>query len=207
VDTNDSLDCTNEDEVILSLFPEIFGFVCDLKVELDARMDELLWPNSGYNCLLVATATTTMMPCLLNTKNQSHMMILTECHLILDYTGDCIADPLPLLDLPLVGQSDKEAKAMMHGDEGIGADGLKELDPGPSSHDSIHNGDIMEQAQSNIHYELVPPPPVASNHIISAFQKGSWPFLKVDSPLSRNSITSFCLMSLTTLVLICRIRP
>ena len=58
---------------------------------------------------------------------------------------DCIANPLPLLDLPIVGQSDKQAKAMMHGDEGIGVDGLKELDPGPSSHDSIHNGDIMEE--------------------------------------------------------------
>ena len=30
-------------------------------------------------------------------------------------------------------------------DEGIGVDGLKELDPGPSSHDSIHNDDIMEE--------------------------------------------------------------
>ena len=28
---------------------------------------------------------------------------------------DCIANPLPLLDLPIVGQSDKQAKAMMHG--------------------------------------------------------------------------------------------
>jgi hypothetical protein len=28
---------------------------------------------------------------------------------------------------------------MMHGDEGIGVDGLKkELDPGPSTHDDIH---------------------------------------------------------------------
>jgi hypothetical protein len=51
----------------------------------------------------------------------------------------------PLLDLPIVGQSDKQAKAMMHGDEGFGVDGLKELDPGPSSHDSIHNCDIMEK--------------------------------------------------------------
>jgi hypothetical protein len=59
---------------------------------------------------------------------------------------------------------------MIHGDEGIGADGLKELDPDPSSHDSFDDGDIMEQAQSNIHYELVPPLPVASNHVISAFQ-------------------------------------
>jgi hypothetical protein len=32
-------------EVILSLFPELFGFICDLKVELDASMDELFCPN------------------------------------------------------------------------------------------------------------------------------------------------------------------
>jgi hypothetical protein len=48
------------------------------------------------------------------------MMIPSECHLTLYDTGDCIANPLPLLDLPIVGQSDKQAKAMMHGDEGIG---------------------------------------------------------------------------------------
>jgi hypothetical protein len=30
VDTNDSLDCTNEDEVILILYPELFAFVSDL---------------------------------------------------------------------------------------------------------------------------------------------------------------------------------
>jgi hypothetical protein len=30
VDTYASLDCVNEDDVILSLFPELFGFVCDL---------------------------------------------------------------------------------------------------------------------------------------------------------------------------------
>jgi hypothetical protein len=59
---------------------------------------------------------------------------------------------------------------MMHGDEGIGVDGLKELDPGPSKHDAIHIGDIMEQAQSHIHYELVSPLPVTTNHITSAFQ-------------------------------------
>jgi hypothetical protein len=58
-------------------------------------------------------------------------------------TVGCIVNPLPLEDLPIVGHSDKNAKVMMHGDEGIGVDGLKELDPGP-----IHNGDIMEQAQS-----------------------------------------------------------
>jgi hypothetical protein len=41
-------------------------------------------------------------------------------------------------------------------------DGLKERDPGPSS----------GQGQNTIHNELVPPPSVASNHIISAFQWG-----------------------------------
>jgi hypothetical protein len=66
-----------------------------------------------------------------------HMMIPSECHLTLYDTVDCIANPLPLLDLLIVGQSDKWAKAMMHGDEGIGVDGLKELDPGPSSPDSM----------------------------------------------------------------------
>jgi hypothetical protein len=63
----------------------------------------------------------------------------------------------------------KKGNAMMHGDEGIGMDGLQELDPGPSKHDGIHIDDIMEQAWSHIHYELVPLPPVMSNHIISAF--------------------------------------
>jgi hypothetical protein len=39
----------------------------------------------------------------------------------------------------------------------------------------------MEKAQSNIHYELVPPLPVASRHAISAFQWGhqAFPFIKV----------------------------
>jgi|JI9StandDraft_2_1071091.scaffolds.fasta_scaffold1332732_1 hypothetical protein len=55
VDTYASLDCVNEDDVILSLFPELFGFVCDLKVELDTSMGELFCPNSGYNCPLVAS--------------------------------------------------------------------------------------------------------------------------------------------------------
>jgi hypothetical protein len=31
VDTNDSLDCTNEDDIILFLFPELFAFVSDLE--------------------------------------------------------------------------------------------------------------------------------------------------------------------------------
>jgi hypothetical protein len=174
VDTNASLDCANEDDVILSLFPELFGFICDLKAELDTSMDELFWPDSGYNCPSVATATTILTPCLLDTMNQPHTMIPSECHLTLYDIGYCVANPLPLLDLSIVGQSDKQAKAMMHGDEGIGVDGLKELEPGPSSHDSIHNGDIMEHAQSNIHYELVPLLPVASNHVISRMAAKAW---------------------------------
>jgi hypothetical protein len=46
------------------------------------------------------------------------MMIPLECHLTLYETVDCIVDPLPLSpkDLPIAGQSDKKAKAMMHGD-------------------------------------------------------------------------------------------
>jgi hypothetical protein len=132
-------------------------------------MEELFQPNSGYNFPSVATAPTILMPCLLDTKNQSDMRIPSEYHLTLYDTVDCFSNPLPLMDLPTVGRSDKMAKAIMHGDEGIGVDGLKELVPGPSTHDGIHIGDIMEQAQSNIHYELVPPLPVASNHVISAF--------------------------------------
>jgi hypothetical protein len=54
--------------------------------------------------------------------------------MILYDTVGCIVNPLPLEDLPIVGQSDKNAKVMMHGDEGIGVDGLKELLPGPSSY-------------------------------------------------------------------------
>jgi hypothetical protein len=65
---------------------------------------------------------------------------------------------------------------MMHGDEGIGVDGLKELDPDPSTHDGI-----MEHCPSHIHYELVPLLPVTSNHIISAYQQGhqAFPLVKV----------------------------
>jgi hypothetical protein len=79
---------------------------------------------------------------------------------------DCVVNPLPLRRLPIVGQSDKKAKAMMHGDEGIGVDGLKELDPDPSTHDGI-----MEHGP--IH---VPPLPVTSNHVIPAFQQGHQTF-------------------------------
>jgi hypothetical protein len=57
VDTNDLLDCTNDDEVTLSLFTELFGFDSDLESELDTRMEEVLRLNSDY-CPLVATAAT-----------------------------------------------------------------------------------------------------------------------------------------------------
>jgi hypothetical protein len=169
VDTNASLDCANEDDVMLSLFPELFGFVCDLEAELDASMDELFSPNSGYNCPLVATAPTILMPCLLDPKNQSNVTIPSECHLHLYDTVDYIADPLSLLDLLIVGWPDKRAETMIRGDEGIGVDGLKKCDPSPSAHYGIHIDDTMEQAQSHIHYELVYPLPVTSNHVISAF--------------------------------------
>jgi tetrahydromethanopterin S-methyltransferase subunit B len=53
VDSNDSLDCTNDNEVILSLFSELFEFVSDLESELEASMDGL----DPY-CPLVATAPT-----------------------------------------------------------------------------------------------------------------------------------------------------
>jgi hypothetical protein len=62
---------------------------------------------------------------------------------------------------------------MMHGDEGIGVDGLKELDPDPSTYDGMT---IMEHGPSHIHYELVPPLPAMSNHVISAFQQGHQAF-------------------------------
>jgi hypothetical protein len=88
VDTNASLDCANEDDVILSLFPELFDFVCDLELELDTSMDELFQPNSSYNCPLLATAPIILMPYLLDTKNQSNMMIPSECHLTLYDTVD-----------------------------------------------------------------------------------------------------------------------
>jgi hypothetical protein len=154
---------------VLSLFPELFEFVSDLESELEASMYKVFWLNSD-SFSLVATAPTIPMPSLLDTKNQSNMTIPSKCHLTWYDTVDCIVEPLPLPDLPIVGQSDKQAKAMMHGDEGICADGLKELDPDPSSHDSFLDGDIMEHAQSNIHYELVPLLRIASNHVISAFQ-------------------------------------
>jgi hypothetical protein len=46
----------------------------------------------------------------------------------------------------MVGHSNKNAKAMMHGDEGIGVDGLKDVNPGLSTHDGIHIGDIIMAA-------------------------------------------------------------
>jgi hypothetical protein len=109
VDTNDSLDCTNDDEVILSLLPEIFGFISDLESELDASMEEVFRLNSDY-CPSVATAPTIPMPSLLDTKNQSNMVIPSECHLTLYETVDCVVNHLPLKDLPIVGLSDKRQR-------------------------------------------------------------------------------------------------
>jgi hypothetical protein len=58
-----------------TLFPELFAFVSDLESELDtSTMDEAFRLNSDY-CPLVATAPTIPMPSLLDTKNQSNMMI------------------------------------------------------------------------------------------------------------------------------------
>jgi hypothetical protein len=105
-------------------------FVSALESELEASMDEVFRLNSDC-CPLVATAPTIPMPSLLDTENQSNMRIPSECHLTLYDTVDCIVNSLPLKDLTIVGQSDKKAKAMMHGDEGIGVDELKELDLGP----------------------------------------------------------------------------
>jgi hypothetical protein len=96
VDTNASLDCANDDEVILSLFLELFEFICDLKSEWEASMNELFWLDSDYNCPSVATAPTILMPCLFDTKNQSNMRIPLEPHLTLYGTKGCIVNPLPL---------------------------------------------------------------------------------------------------------------
>jgi hypothetical protein len=70
MDTNDSLCCTNDDEVILSSFPESLEFVSDLELELEASMDEVFRFDSGY-CPSVAIAPTILTPSLLDTKNPS----------------------------------------------------------------------------------------------------------------------------------------
>jgi hypothetical protein len=82
----------------------------------------------------------------------------------------CTVDPLSLEDFPIVWHSDENAKAMIHGDGCIGMDGLKDLYPGPSTHDGIHVDGIMEHDPSHIYYELITPLPAVSNHVISAFQ-------------------------------------
>jgi hypothetical protein len=189
VGTNDSLDCTNEDDVILFLFPELFAFLSDLESELlmwiPVWLDEVFRLNSDY-CPLLATAPTIPMPSLLDTKNQSNKTIPSECHLTLYETVDFVVNPLPLEDLPIVGHFDKTTKVMMHGDEGIGVDGLKELDPDPSTHDGI-----MEHGPNHIHSKLVPPLPVASNHVISAFQqKDTRPFLLSKSRQPMTTLTT-----------------
>jgi hypothetical protein len=140
MDTNDSLDCTNEDDIILFLFPELFAFVSDLESELDTSLDEVFRSDLECSCPSVPA-------------------FPLECHMTLHDSVGCIVNPLLLEDLPIVGHLDKNAKVMMHVDEGIVVDGLKELDPGPSTHDGIHVDGIMEHGPSHIHYELVPPLP------------------------------------------------
>jgi hypothetical protein len=88
------------------------------------------------------------------------------------FLKNIFSHPLLLDDLQIFGHSDEKAKAIMHGDGGIGVDGLKEVDPGPYTHDGIQVDEIMEHGSSPIHYELVPLMPVASNQVISAFQQG-----------------------------------
>jgi hypothetical protein len=104
------------------------------------------------------------------------MRIPLECYLILYGIKGCIVNILPLEDLPIDGPSNQKAQAMMHGDVGTGLDRLKELDPGPNTHDGMHVENIMEHGPSSIHYELVPPLPVTSKHVISAFQGGHQAF-------------------------------
>jgi hypothetical protein len=107
-------------------------------------MDEVFRFDSG-NCPSAATAPTILTPSLLDAKNPSNMRIPLECHHLTLYdTMDCIFNHMSLEDLLiLIGHSDEKAKAMMHGDEGIGVDGLKELDPVCYTHDGIHVDDIM----------------------------------------------------------------
>jgi hypothetical protein len=71
-------------------------------------MGEVFRFDSDYSTL-VATAPIILMPSLLDTKNQSNMRIPSECHLSLYDIVDCIVNPLPLEDLPVVGQFDKKA--------------------------------------------------------------------------------------------------
>jgi hypothetical protein len=83
---------------------------------------------------------------------------------------DYIVNSWPLKDLPSVAHFDKTTNEMMHGDEGIGVNGLKELDPDPSTHDGL-----MKHCPSHIHYELVPPLPVVSNHRLFLLSKSRQP--------------------------------
>jgi hypothetical protein len=190
VNPNDSLDSTN-DEVILSLFPDLFECVSDLESELETSMNEVFRFDSGYFAL-VATTPTILIPSLLDTNNPSNMRIPSECHLTLSDTVDCIANPLLLKDFSqlLDTLTKSKAKAMMHGDEGIGVDGLKELDPGPYIHDSIHIDDIMEHGSSPIQYELVPSPPGTSNTSFLLSNKDIRPFLLSNSRQTMATLTA-----------------
>jgi hypothetical protein len=100
-------------------------------------------------------------------------------------TFDCIVNPLPLKDLPIVGQSDKKKKAMMHGDEGIGVDGLKELDPGPFTHDGIHID--VDQGISHIHYA---PVPLLLSHLTMSFLPFSKDMISQVFPLVKVKTTN-----------------
>jgi hypothetical protein len=114
------------------LFPELIAFVSDLKSELDTSMDEVFRLDLDCSC-------------------PSLPAFPLECHMILYDTVGCFVNPLPLEDLPIVGHSDKNTKVIMHNDEGIGVDGLKELDPGPSTHDGIHIDGISDGTWSKSH--------------------------------------------------------
>jgi hypothetical protein len=66
-------------------------------------------------------------------------------------TDICIVNPLPIEDVPIDRPSNHNSQAMMHGDVGTGVDGLKELNPGPYTHDGIHIDDTMELGPSPMH--------------------------------------------------------
>jgi hypothetical protein len=63
VKTNDSLDSTNEDEVILFFFSELFAFVSDLESsEFDTRMDEVFRLTQSRLLLPFGTSFSIEMP-------------------------------------------------------------------------------------------------------------------------------------------------
>jgi hypothetical protein len=149
---------TSEDEVILSYFQSYLDLFLILNQNwMPVWLEEVFRLDLDCSCPSVP-------------------VFPLECHMTLYHIVGCIVDLLHLKDLLIVGHFNKTTKVMMHGDEGIGVEGLKELDPDPSTLDGI-----MEHGPSHIHYVLVAPLPVASNHIISAFQQGhqAFPLVKV----------------------------